>query len=383
VIVIGLISGTSVDGIHAAVCRIEGAPPDLQVELLHFTKVDFQPDLRSRIFRAFSPDAGTVDLICSLNFEIGEAFACAALAAVDQAGLAADEVDLVGSHGQTIHHLPNSSIPSTLQIGEAAVIAERTGICTVADFRVADMAAGGQGAPLVSYVDYLLFSHEQRTRAVQNIGGIANVTLLPADCSADDVLAFDTGPGNMVIDHAARRATDGRWHYDHDGKLASQGEVSQSLLEDLMGHAYLWRSPPKTTGREEFGSRFGDSVWHRGETLGLTGEDIVATVTAYTACSMAHAYQRYLPPVQEVILGGGGSHNPVLRNMIERRVAPAKLLLHEDFGVASDAKEALAFAVLAYESWHGRPGNLPSATGAAHPVVLGKTTPGRRTAEER
>jgi anhydro-N-acetylmuramic acid kinase len=374
-------SGTSVDGIDAAVCQIEGAPPHLRVEMLAFTKAGFEPELRSRIFQAFCPQSGTVDLICSLNFEIGEAFAQTALRAIAQAGLTPDRVHLIGSHGQTVYHLPAGPGLSTLQIGEAAVIAERTRITTVADFRVADVAAGGQGAPLVSYVDYLLFRHEERTRAVQNIGGIANVTLLPAGCSPAEVLAFDTGPGNMLIDHAVRRATGGRWDYDRDGRLASQGEVDEALLEELMSHAYLNRSPPKTTGREQFGAQFGDRVWRQGEAKGLAGRDMVATLTAFTARSIAHAYRCYLPPVQEVILGGGGCHNPVLRRMIERDLASPWVFLHEDFGLSSDAKEALAFAVLAYETWHGRPGNLPSATGASHRVVLGKIASGRLKAE--
>jgi anhydro-N-acetylmuramic acid kinase len=376
VIVVGLMSGTSVDGIDAAVCQVEGAPPDLRADLLAFTKTDFETGLRSRIFQAFTPQTGTVDLICALNFEIGEAFAQAALNAIEEANLTRDRVHLIGSHGQTIYHLPGGPAPSTLQIGEAALIAERTGITTIADFRVADMAAGGQGAPLVSYVDYLLLAHAGKTRAVQNIGGIANVTLLPAGCSRAEVLAFDTGPGNMLIDYAVRRATDGKLEYDRDGRLASRGRVDEGLLAELMSHAFLARSPPRTTGREEFGSQFGGRVWQRAKAQRMADQDIVATLTAFTARSIAHAYRCFLPPVEEVILGGGGGYNPVLRRMIERDLAPARVLLHEDFGLSSDAKEALAFAVLAYETWHGRPGNLPSATGASHRVVLGKISRG-------
>ena len=376
-IVVGLMSGTSVDGIDAAVCRIEGAPPHLQVELVSFTKVDFDPEVRSRVFQAFSRQTGTVDLICALNFELGEAFALAALKAIEEADLTTDEVHLIGSHGQTIHHLPGCPVPSTLQIGEAAVIAERTGITTLGDFRVADVAAGGQGAPLVSYADYLLFLDQEKTRAVQNIGGIANVTLLPPACSPDEVVAFDTGPGNMLIDHSARRATERKWSYDRDGQLAGCGRVDEGLLAGLMSHSYLRLPPPKTTGREEFGTEFGDHVWRLGKAQDLTNEDIVATLTAFTARSIADAYRRYLPPVEEVILGGGGSYNPTLFRMLEKDLAPARVLLHEDFGLSSDAKEALAFAVLAYETWHGRPGNLASATGASHRVVLGKISLGR------
>jgi len=377
VIIVALMSGTSADGIDAAVCRIEGAPPHLKVELLSFLKSYFDLRLRNRIFQAFSPRDGTVDLICTLNFEIGEAFAEAALQAIERANLTPEDVHLIGSHGQTIHHLPGGPTPSTLQIGEAAVIALHTGITTISDFRTADVAAGGQGAPLVSYVDYLLFRDEGRTRAVQNIGGIANVTLLPAACSREEVLAFDTGPGNMLIDDAVQRATGGKQSYDRDGEIASRGQVNRALLAELMSLPYLKRPPPKTTGREEFGAHLGGHIWRQAKSRGVADEDVVATLTAFTAHSIADAYRRFLPPVEEVILGGGGSYNPTLRHLIEEELAPARILLHEDFGIPSSAKEALAFAVLAYETWHGRPGNLPSATGAHCPVVLGKISPGR------
>lgn len=376
-IVVGLMSGTSVDGIDAAVCQIEGAPPHLQVELLSYKKAGFSSLLQSRIFQALSPESGRVDLICALNFEIGEAFALAALLAVRDAGVTLDRVQLIGSHGQTIHHLPGRVLPSTLQIGESAVIAERTGITTIADFRVADVAAGGQGAPLVSYVDYLLFRDAERSLAVQNIGGIANVTCLPLACSVEEVLAFDTGPGNMLIDDATRRATNGKWDYDHDGQLAANGTVDESLLAELMGHPYLRLPPPKTTGREEFGVFYGERVWQQAKARGLVSEDIIATLTAFTARSIGSAYRCFLPLVDEVILGGGGSYNLTLRRMIEKELYPARVLVHEDVGISSDAKEALAFAVLAYETWHGRPGNLPSVTGATHRKVLGKISPGQ------
>jgi len=378
-IVLGLMSGTSADGVDAAIVEITGAPPELTVELLHFTCVPFKPEVRQQIFGLFDPATGTVDRICHMNFALGELFGAAALQAIASAGLTVADIGLIGSHGQTIYHAvdAHSPVKSTLQIGEPAVIAHRTGITTVADFRVADVAAGGQGAPLVSYVDWLLFRHPQRTRAVQNIGGIANVTYLSTSDDPSDVLAFDTGPGNMLIDYAASRATDGAWRCDRDGTLAARGRVDERLLAELMAHPYLQLPPPKTTGREQFGVQFGAEVWEQGKALGLRGEDIVATLTAFTAASIADAYRRFLPWFpDEVILGGGGASNPTLVGMLREQLAPARVLTHEDLGLSSDAKEAMAFAVLAYEAIHGRPGNLPSCTGAAGRVVLGKIVPG-------
>ncbi|MDH7486437.1 MAG: anhydro-N-acetylmuramic acid kinase [Anaerolineae bacterium] len=397
--VVGLMSGTSADGVDAAIVEITGAPPDLTVELLHFTCVPFEPEVRQQIFELFDPATGTVDRICHMNFALGELFAAAALQAIAAAGLEPADISLIGSHGQTIYHAVDVSSPvkSTLQIGEPAVIARRTGITTVADFRVADVAASGQGAPLVSYVDWLLFRHPQRVRAVQNIGGIANVTYLSptplppfpsplrrgkGGLGAWGVVAFDTGPGNMLIDYAAGRATDGAWRCDRDGALAARGQVDERLLAELMAHPYLQLPPPKTTGREQFGVQFGAEVWERAQALGLRDEDIVATLTAFTAVSIADAYRRFLPRMpDEVILGGGGARNPTLRAMLEERLAPARLLTHEDLGFSSQAKEAMAFAVLAYEAIHGRPGNLPPCTGAARRVVLGKIVPGENYVE--
>ena len=393
--VIGLLSGTSADGVDAAVVEISGLPPDLSVELLSFTFVPVSTGQRARIFDLFDPTTGAVDRVCQMNFALGEWFAAAALRAIEQAGLTPGDVALIGSHGQTIYHAvdEDSPVKSTLQVGEAAVIAARTGITTVADFRVADVAAGGLGAPLVSYVDWLLLRHPTRARAVQNIGGIANVTYLPpgSDPSREfapssveglragpaGVLAFDTGPGNMLIDYAASRATAGRQTFDRDGALAAQGRVNETLLAELMRHPYLALSPPKTTGREQFGVPFGVKIWEQAEARGLCPEDVVATFTAFTAASVADAYRRFLPQMpDEIILGGGGAHNPTLVAMLRQRLAPACLAAHEEFGLSSDAKEAIAFAVLAFETIHGRPGNLPACTGAGTQVVLGKIVPG-------
>jgi anhydro-N-acetylmuramic acid kinase len=378
--VLGLMSGTSADGIDAAIVEIGGAPPHLSVRLISFTFVPFDPEQRAQIFRLFDPAAGTAAArVCRMNFLLGEWFAQTALRAVGEAGLSPTDIDLIGSHGQTVYHDVGGDAPvrSTLQIGEAAVIAAQTGVTTVADFRVADVAVGGQGAPLVSYVDWLLLRHPSATRAVQNIGGIANVTYVPPGDDPSGVLAFDTGPGNMAIDDAARRATGGQQTFDRDGALAAAGRVDRELLAGLLAHPYLMRCPPKTTGREQFGTAYGDAVWAQALALGLSGEDIVATLTALTATSIANAYRRFLPQMpQEVILGGGGARNAVLVAMLRRQLDPARVMAHEDVGLSSDAKEAIAFAVLAYEAIHGRPGNLPACTGAASRAVLGKVVPG-------
>jgi anhydro-N-acetylmuramic acid kinase len=377
--VLGLMSGTSGDGIDAAVVEIDGAPPDLKVALVAFSYRPYTPEQRAQLFRLFDPATSTVDRVCRMNFRIGEWFAAAALQAIEEAALAPPDVALIGSHGQTIYHAvdPASPVKSTLQIGEAAVIAERTGITTVADFRVADVAAGGQGAPLVSYVDWLLFRHPARVRAVQNVGGIANVTYVPSYNDPHDVLAFDTGPGNMLIDHAVRRATAGAQTYDRDGAHASRGAVNPALLEELMRHPYFALPPPKTTGREQFGADYGDQVWEMAKTRGMGDDDIIATLTALTAGSIASAYRRFLPRLpDEVILGGGGAHNPALVAALGQALPSARILTHADLGQSDDAKEALAFAVLAYEAFHGRPGNLPRCTGASRRRILGKIIPG-------
>jgi anhydro-N-acetylmuramic acid kinase len=326
---------------------------------------------------------GAVAEICELNFVLGEQFARAALAVVNKARLKPSQIIAIGSHGQTVHHLPNTKTPSTLQIGEPSVIAERTGITTVADFRVRDVAAGGQGAPLVPYADWALFADPKRPRIVQNIGGIGNLTFLPPGAQLDDVIAFDTGPGNMVMDAVVTTLSRGKLTFDRDGHWAAQGNVSAKLLAACLKHPFLRRRPPKTTGREEFGGPFVSWFMMRARRLRLPEADIVATATAFTAESISGAYRRFvLPKINradlsrlQIILGGGGARNLTLVRMLETRIGVGELRVHEDFGIPSSAKEPLAFAILAYTTLSGQPGNVPSATGARRAVVLGKIVP--------
>jgi len=336
------------------------------------------------LFELFESQACGLADLSYLNVAIGEAFAAALLRLVEQAGIDIGSIDLIGSHGQTVWHDPagrrcgRRTMRSTLQIGEPSVIAERTGVTTVGDFRPRDMAAGGEGAPLVPYVDHLLFADRRRTRAVQNIGGIANVTYLPADGALADVLAFDTGPGNMIIDHVVRTVTNGRRRYDAGGTMSRRGRVNEQLLKELMGHPFLRRRPPKSTGREQFGAVFSAGVCCRAEKIGLSAEDLIGTVTAFTARSIAAAYRRFLPAsVDQVILCGGGARNSTLVTMLAEGLAPAQVLSTDDFGISIDTKEAVSFAVLARETVWGVCNNVPSATGASRAVVLGKIIPGR------
>lgn len=379
--VIGMISGTSMDGITAALVDIEEDPhpsgPPPRISLVAQQTVAYPDDVRRKLL-AF-PDAGTVEEICGLNFFIGELFARAAHEVATAAGSSMDEVDLIGSHGQTICHLPvglsddvSYSVPSTLQIGELDVIAERTGVNTIGDFRPRDMAVGGEGAPLIPYVDHLLFSHADRNRVLLNLGGIANVTYLPAGAPLDAVSAFDTGPANMVMDGLIREITRGERSYDADGERAAQGQVHAELLDWMMEHPFILQEPPKTTGREDFGDAYLAQVRDRAEQLGVGDADQVATATEFTVASIRANCDRFLGPMDELIAAGGGSKNATLMARLAVAFPDVEVSATDELGIPAEAKEAVGFAIMAYQAWHRRPNNAPTATGARKPVVMGK-----------
>lgn len=382
--IVGLMSGTSADAIDAALCEIEGTPPSLKTRIVHAVTHPYPDGFQARILDACLPEKSHVDTLCQLNFDMGELFAAAANRVIQEAGLSPDEVDFIGSHGQTVWHMvqPSGSVSATLQITEASIIAERTGITTISNFRSRDIAAGGQGAPLTGYADWLLLRHPQHWRAIQNIGGMGNVTFLPPlSDETHPPLAFDTGPGNALIDGAITILTEGKQIYDQDGQMAARGRIDEDWLQTLVLHPYYESRPPKTTGRELFGSLMARELVTEGRARGLDDSSIMATITGLTAASIADAYTRFAPaPIQEVILGGGGARNPALVGLLGSLLPAARILTHEDVGLDSDNKEALVFALLAHETWHGRTGNLPALTGAQHPVVLGQITPGKNYA---
>lgn len=394
--VVGLMSGTSGDGVDAALVDIRGSGLDLRVTVRAFAPTPYPAGLQRRVLRLCS--GGSLADLCHLNAVLGEWFAKAALRVIRKAGLRPSGVALIGSHGQTVQHLPQGirepglgSIRSTLQIAEPAVIAERTGIMTVADFRPRDMAAGGQGAPLTPYVHHLLFRHATRSRLIVNLGGIGNVTHLPAGGLLSTVRAFDTGPGNMVLDGLVHRLTDGRQAMDRDGKLAAQGTVDTGLLAELLAHPFLKQPPPKTTGREAFGDPFVARVLAAMRRRRLGANDVLATCSLFTAVTVSGA-RRWLGQragagrrpagalpavIDEVIVAGGGARNRTLMGDLAAAFEPIPVRRLEEIGWDSKAFEAVAFAVLAYQTVQGACANVPAVTGATHPVLLGTVVPGR------
>ena len=374
-LVIGLISGTSVDAIDAALVEIEREGDTLQLRVHAFLMQPFEPALHERVRGLLPPNTGSTAAVCEVNALLGEAFAQAAQAVAAQARVPITMVDLIASHGQTVYHqIAPGAVRSTLQRGAAAVIGERTGCTVVADFRPRDMAAGGEGAPLVPYLDVLLFADGQTYRALQNIGVIGNVTYLPP---TGGVVAFDTGPGNVLIDEAVRLLTGGTAGFDHDGRMAAAGQVDEVLLGQWLAHPYFQQSLPKSTGRELFGPAEARQHVAEAAARGLSAVDTVATLTAMTARSIAGAYHLHLGRVDEVFVAGGGVRNGTLLRMLQAAMPTTRVRTVDEAGLDAEAKEAIAFAVMGYATLHGWPGNVPAATGASHPVVLGNITPGR------
>lgn len=378
-LVIGLMSGTSLDGIDAALARFEETDAGLEWHLEAFVTRPYARAQRDRIQAAIvSGDAAT---LCRLHADLGEWLAAAALDVCAAAGVEPAAVDLVGSHGQTIWHEPPEPgrRGATLQLGCPATIAERTGITVIGDFRTRDVAAGGHGAPLVPWVDGLLFAVAGRSRVLVNIGGMANLTRVGPRGSGEPLLAFDTGPGNALIDATVMLATAGAARFDEGGARAAAGRIEEEWLAELLAHPFLAMDPPKSTGREEFGSQFAADCTRRWRVEPDRWNDAVATMTAFTARSVAQAVSRWVAPlgVDEAVITGGGANNPLLMRWIADALAPLPVVTGNSIGIDSDAKEAVAFAALAWAHEHGRPANVPPVTGAKGPRVLGSRTPGR------
>ena len=394
--VLGLMSGTSADGIDVALARVNGEPPRLKSELMAHVTMPMNSAVRKEVLRIAEGGSSTAREISQLNFRLGEEFAAAASAACRKFRVRLADVELIGSHGQTIFHQGKAApflgakTASTLQIGEPSVIAAQTGIPTVGDFRVADMAAGGQGAPLVPFVDALLLRNERVGRVALNLGGIGNVTVLEkssrskvesskhrrqTSSAVRRVMAFDTGPGNMVIDALVAHYTNGRVKFDRDARMARQGRCVTSLLQELLRDPYLEMKPPKSTGREYYGLEFVQTLLKKAQKYRLRPEDLVRTATVLTALTVVDALNRFVLPwaeIGQVIVSGGGAKNPLIMGQLAAALAPIEVIPLSQFGIPEEAKEAYAFALLAYETWNRRPGNLPSATGARKAVVLGK-----------
>jgi len=369
---VGLMSGTSLDGISAAVARFTPEGNRFRADLLAFHVHEYAPEQRDRLKAAMQ--SATAREYCRLAVDFGGWLADAAVQVLAEAGVARAEVRAIGSHGQTLWHEPGHS---TWQLDAPAVIAERTGLAVVSDFRVRDVAAGGQGAPLVPIADALLFSGDG-WRALQNIGGIGNVTVVPPDGTLASVRAFDTGPGNVVIDAVVRRLDPSK-RYDEDGRLAASGTPIEPVIDDLLSHPYFAAEPPKSTGRELFDDAYVTTLIERCRSTNrdATDADIIATATSLTARSIADAYRRFLPePVEEVLVSGGGSKNTTLMAMLARELDGLAVRSFDERFFDAEAKEAVAFALLALLHVEGRPGNVPTATGARGPRVLGVLTPG-------
>jgi anhydro-N-acetylmuramic acid kinase len=375
-------SGTSADGIDIALAQISGAPPLLNAKLLNHTAIAFPSPVRKEILRVAEQQAISAGELSQLNFRLGAIFAEAALAACRKFRIKPRRVAVIGSHGQTIFHHGQPAnylgrpTASTLQIGEPAVIAARTGITTVGDFRPADIALGGQGAPLVPYADYLLYRHSKLGRISLNLGGIANITVLPANAKPSQILAFDTGPANMLIDALVTHFTHGRQRFDKNAQLASQGRPIPELQNELLRDPYLQLPPPKSTGREYYGRAYFEKILALGRKYHAKPSDLIRAATVFTALSIVDALHRFVLPktrIHQLIVSGGGANNPLILAQLSAALGSRiEVLPSSQFGVPTYAKEAYAFALLAYETLHGRPGSLPSATGAHSPAVLGK-----------
>ncbi|MGC1902744.1 MAG: anhydro-N-acetylmuramic acid kinase [Candidatus Acidiferrum sp.] len=391
-LVLGMMSGTSADGIDIALTKVSGAPPNLDAKFLNYTSVDFPPQVRREILRIAEQTPVPAGDLSQLSFRLGEIYAEAAVTACTRFRVSPNKIAVLGNHGQTIFHRGSpvqylgKPTASTLQIGDGSVIAARTRITTVSDFRPADIALGGQGAPLVPYADYLLYRHPKLGRVSLNLGGIANVTVLPAACKPSQLFAFDTGPANILIDALVQHFSRGRQRFDKDASLAQSGRITPALVDELMHDPYLERKPPKSTGREYYGIAYVKNLLAAGRHHHVRPADLIRAVTVFTALSVLDALHRFVLPkhkIDQLIVSGGGANNPLIMAQLEaalstaqsrssKKSRPIEILRSDDLGVPTAAKEAFAFALMAYETFHQRPSNLPSATGARGPAILGK-----------
>ncbi|NBJ69564.1 MULTISPECIES: anhydro-N-acetylmuramic acid kinase [Clostridia] len=380
-LVVGLMSGTSLDGIDAAVVEIKEQMDTLDFKLLHFTSFSYSQTIRDKISNICNPKTASIEEISSMNMYLGKLFADASIKAIQEAGLSTKQILLISSHGQTIFHQPEpkmiagNEVTSTLQIGDIGMIAEKTGIMTIGDFRTRDMAAGGQGAPLVPYTDYKLFRNEEHGRVLVNIGGISNVTILPMGCTETNVLAYDTGPGNMIIDAFTSWATNHTQNYDKNGDIAAKGRVHEDWLKQLLDHPYFQLAAPKSTGRELFGEAFAKKLWQEAECYQMNHTDKITTITALTAKTIAMEINKFIKSasLKEVFISGGGRYNKTLMRFISNYLSPdVSVYGTEEIGMPADAKEAISFAILGYQCYQQRTNNLPAATGANNEVIMGK-----------
>jgi anhydro-N-acetylmuramic acid kinase len=374
-------SGTSLDGVDAVLARVAGTGTDVEVEQRAFVSVPYPDALQSLLHRNSTPESSSVRDLARLNVRLASLYADAVLRVLDEVGTDRDALDLVGSHGQTVQHLPDpadcagEAVRATLQIGNPSTLATQLGVPVVGDFRAADVALGGQGAPLVPYFDYVTCTAPDEHRGLLNLGGIANLTVLPADGPPEDVRAFDTGPANMVIDALAERLFDAP--FDRDGQHAAAGTPDHDLLADLLDGDFFRREPPKSTGREAFGADYVDRLLGAAQSHGLDAADTMATATLLTAASVYQAYAQYVREEQSIdvlAVSGGGVHNDTLMRMLDDAFSPIPVRPASAYGLDADAKEALCFAVLAHETVNGAPTNLPSVTGASASTILGSVS---------
>lgn len=370
---IGLMSGTSIDGIDACLVEIEGNYIDTKVKLIDFITLNYTSEEKERILRLCNINTSTVDEMCYMNTYLGEKMGQAAIEVCKKANISIENIDYISSHGQTIYHMPDEH--STMQIGELANIAAVTGCLTVGDFRPSDMAYGGQGAPLVPYVDYILFSHKEKGRILLNLGGIANITVLKAGGREEDVLAFDTGPANVLIDEIVRIITGGKIFFDDGGKMALEGKIDESWLDEIIcNDAYLLKKPPKSTGREYYTKELAMNLYEQGINKGLDNLSILATITAYTAKSIKNQIDMFVLSkykIDELYVSGGGAHNQMIMKLLSKYIK-ADVKNVENLEFSGDAKEAIAFAILGNEFLCGRTNNIPDSTGSNRKVIMGK-----------